>query len=245
MFDTVAPQITDIKTLNTDNGGQTFGIHTDQNQGNQIQFQVTLDEAVRAGSEITLNVKRGVDDQGGAVSLAGSVVVKADADSTVLTGFYDIQEGDDSSGLEILSYTVGDDSVDLYGNEISGDEAPASVDAITAFDIDATVPAVYLPTWNTVGENDIINIVFSEALSASNQAVFLAEISSDSELGLNGSTASWSANDQGDSIFSVQTTSPLADGATGTQVLTDLDLQIEDLAGNITLIDEIEFTIIS
>ena len=100
------------------------------------------------------------------------------------------------------------------------------------------------PTY-TVGENDIINIVFSEALSASNQAVFLAEISSDSELGLNGSTASWSANDQGDSIFSVQTTSPLADGATGTQVLTDLDLQIEDLAGNITLIDEIEFTIIS
>ena len=245
MFDTVAPQITDIKTLNTDNGGQTFGIHTDQNQGNQIQFQVTLDEAVRAGSEITLNVKRGVDDQGGAVSLAGSVVVKADADSTVLTGFYDIQEGDDSSGLEILSYTVGDDSVDLYGNEISGDEAPASVDAITAFDIDATVPAVYLPIWNTVGENDIINIVFSEALSVSNQAVILAEISSDSELGLNGSTASWSANDQGDSIFSVQTTSPLADGTTGPQLLTDLDLQIEDLAGNITLIDEIEFTIIS
>ena len=245
MFDTVAPQITDIKTLNTDNGGQTFGIHTDQNQGNQIQFQVTLDEAVRAGSEITLNVKRGVDDQGGAVSLAGSVVVKADADSTFLTGFYDIQEGDDSSGLEILSYTVGDDSVDLYGNEISGDEAPASVDAITAFDIDATVPAVYLPIWNTVGENDIINIVFSEALSASNQADILAKISSDSELGLNGITASWSANDQGDSIFSVQRTSPLADGTTGTQVLTDLDLQIEDLAGNITLIDEIEFTIIS
>jgi len=243
MFDTVAPKITDIKTLNTDNGGQTFGIYTDQNQGNQIQFQVTLDEAVRAGSEITLNVKRGVDDQGGAVSLADSVVVRADADSTVLTGLYDIQAGDDSSGLEILSYTVGDDSVDLYGNEISGDETPASVDKITAFDIDATAPAVYLPTWNTVGANDIINIVFSEALSTSNQEDILAAISSDPDL--NGSTASWSTNDQGDSIFSVQTTSPLPDGTTGTQVLTELDLQIEDLAGNITLIDEIEFTIIS
>ena len=243
MFDTVAPKITDIKTLNTDNGGQTFGIYTDQNQGNQIQFQVTLDEAVRAGSEITLNVKRGVDDQGGAVSLADSVVVRADADSTVLTGLYDIQAGDDSSGLEILSYTVGDDSVDLYGNEISGDVTPASVDKITAFDIDATAPAVYLPTWNTVGANDIINIVFSEELSTSNQEDILAAISSDPDL--NGSTASWSTNDQGDSIFSVQTTSPLPDGTTGTQVLTELDLQIEDLAGNITLIDEIEFTIIS
>ena len=242
MFDTVAPKITDIKTLNTDNGGQTFGIYTDENQGNQIQFQVTLDEAVRAGSEITLNVKRGVDDKGGAVSLADSVVVTADADSTVLTGLYDIQAGDDSSGLEIISYTVGDDSVDLYGNEISGDGTPASVDTITAFEIDATAPAVYLPTWNTVGANDIINIVFSEELSVSNQADFLEEVSRDPIV--DGSTASWSENDQGDSIFSVQVT-PLPDGTTGTQVVTDLELQIEDLAGNITLIDEIEFTIIS
>ena len=243
MFDTVAPKITDVKTLNTDNAGQTFGIYTEQNQGNKIQFQVTLDEAVRAGSEITLNVKRGVDEQGRAVSLTDSVVVTAAEDSTVLTGFYDIQAGDDSSGLEILSYTVGDESVDLYGNEIADAVTPASVDTITAFDIDATAPAVYLPTWNTLGENDTITIVFSEELSASNQVDILAGISGDSEL--NAGTASWSQNEQGDSIFSVQTTTPLADGTTGTQVLTDLELILEDLAGNITLIDEIEFTIIT
>ena len=77
----------------------------------------------------------------------------------------------------------------------------------------------------------------------SNQADFLAVVSSDPDV--NGSTASWSENDQGDSIFSAQMTSPLPDGTTGTRVVTDLDLQIEDLAGNITLIDEIEFTIIS
>ena len=76
----------------------------------------------------------------------------------------------------------------------------------------------------------------------SNQADFLEEVSRDPIV--NGSTASWSENDQGDSIFSVQVT-PLPDGTTGTQVVTDLELQIEDLAGNITLIDEIEFTIIS
>ena len=240
MAETAAPVITNITAALVDAG--SYGI------GDKINFEVTLDNAVKAGSELSLNIKTGLDPDDNNTTLAEFVTVTAGSETTLLTGIYDIQANDDSAGLEVLSYSVEEGSVDRYGNVVADDTTVESVDNISQFTVDATSPtAAPARIWNNnTGE---LKIVFNEELTVVSEADIQEAI-----LGvLTDSTpddVTWDNNEDGDSLFTVALngkTGSGTDNANGQEVLTvefELGLTLEDLAGNTAEIDSLEFTIL-
>ena len=240
MADTQAPEVTDITAALADN--ESYGI------GDKINFTVTLDKAVKAGSEISLNIKTGLGSDGNNTTLAEFVTVTTEAESTILTGIYDIQANDDSTSLEVLSYSVEEGSVDPYGNAVAEDTPVESIDTILPFSVDATSPtAAPARIWNNTA--DELKIVFNEELTEASEADIQAAILDV----LTGSTAedvTWNNNEDGDSLFTVtlngETLSGTVndDGQEVSTVVFELGLTLEDLAGNTTEIDSLEFTIL-
>jgi len=240
MADTEAPEVTDITAALADSG--SYGI------GDKINFTVTLDKAVKAGSEISLNIKTGVGSDGNNTTLAEFVTVTTETESTILTGIYDIQANDDSAGLEVLSYSVEDGSVDPYGNAVAEDTTVESIDTISQFSVDATSPtAAPARIWNNTA--DELKIVFNEELTQASEADIEAAILDV----LTGSTVedlTWNNNEDGDSLFTVALNGEKLSGTVnedGQEVRTvvfELGLTLEDLAGNTTEIDSLEFTIL-
>jgi plastocyanin len=240
MADTEAPEVTDITAALADS--ESYGI------GDKINFTVTLDKAVKAGSEISLNIKTGIGSDDNNTTLAEFVSVTTNTESTILTGVYDIQANDDSAGLEVLSYSVEEGSVDPYGNAVAEDTPVESIDTILPFSVDATSPtAAPARIWNNTA--DELKIVFNEELTEASEADIQAAILDV----LTDSTAqdvTWNNNKDGDSLFTVTLNGETLSGTVnedGQEVKTvvfELGLMLEDLAGNTTEIDSLEFTIL-
>jgi hypothetical protein len=227
MADEVAPTITSI-TMAADEGGP-FGI------GDKITITAALSEAVSDDSELSFSLNNNVS-----VEATRSV-----DDNDAITGIYTISAEDDVANLSVLSYSVGDGSVDAHGNNIEGETTIASVHTPSGFEIDATLPYIALSNWNNT--SDVIDLVFSERINTdtdSKEAILeglrgLSQVANDA-------TGSWSENDDFDTLLTVATSQDLvADEGGGSTSTLDVTFAIEDLVGNITNIDEIVFDIIA
>ena len=138
--------------------------------------------------------------------------------------------------------------MDPYGNAVAEDTTIESIDTIPQFSVDATSPtAAPARIWNNSA--DELKIVFNEELTEASEANIQAAIL-DVLTGSTDQDATWGKNGDFDSLFTLKLKGEKLsgtvneDGQEVSTVVFELGLTLEDLAGNTTEIDSLEFTIL-
>ena len=128
--DTVAISVTDgtpptLSSFSSSTAAGTYGV------GASINLTATMDEAVQAGSQITVTLDTG-----------DTVVLTAAANGTTLTGTYVVGAGDNSADLNIASFVI-DSVFDISGNAMVSTTIPAGQNLADneAIVVDTTAPA--------------------------------------------------------------------------------------------------------
>jgi hypothetical protein len=151
--DTIAPTITAFSSSTADG---LYGI------GGTISISATTSEPIRSGNTITVTLETGTVDR--------TVVLTAASAGTSLTGTYTVQNGDVTSDLSVLSFTIVSVS-DTAGNAMTSTTVPSGASNIAgakAIVIDGVVPTMTVsatPISVNSGGTSTVTFTASEATS--------------------------------------------------------------------------------
>jgi hypothetical protein len=125
--DTTLPTVTAFSSSTTDG---TYGV------GASISIVATTSEAIRSGNSLTVTLETGSVDR--------TVSLTTDTAGTSLTGTYQVQNGDTTSDLSVLSFVIVGVS-DTAGNAMTSTTVPSGTNNIAgakAIVIDGVVPTM-------------------------------------------------------------------------------------------------------